>query len=84
MAAIAATSAFAGASVSYGLQDDAWIQFGPGTVEERIATLQQLGIRVVRLTVRWDQVEPDEGTIRLGAIRRRPRAAPGPRASIPS
>ena len=62
VAAIAATSAFAGTSVSYGIQDDAWLRYGPGTVEERVATLQGLGLDIVRVTVRWDAVEEAKGT----------------------
>ena len=62
VAAIAATRAFAGTSVSYGIQDDAWLQFGPGTVEQRVATLKGLGLGVVRVTVRWDQVEQQRDT----------------------
>ena len=61
-AAAAASTAASAPAIAYGLQDDAWIQFGPGTVEQRIATLQRLGVRVVRLTVRWDQVEPEQGS----------------------
>ncbi len=63
VAAIAATSAFAGASVSYGIQDDAWLRYGPGTVEERVATLQGLGLDIVRVTVRWDAIEEKPGTM---------------------
>lgn len=63
VAAIAATSAFAGASVSYGIQDDAWLRYGPGTVEERVATLQGLGLDIVRVTVRWDAIEEEQGTM---------------------
>ena len=62
VAATAATSAFAGASVSYGIQDDAWLRYGPGTVEERVATLQGLGLDVVRVTVRWDAIEKEQDT----------------------
>ena len=62
VAAAAASTEVSAPKLAYGLQDDAWIQFGPGTIEERIATLQKLGIRVVRLTVHWDQVEPDQGS----------------------
>jgi glycosyl hydrolase family 42 (putative beta-galactosidase) len=62
-AAVAALAAGAGAApaVSYGLQDDAWIEFGPGTLESRIATLQELGLKVVRVTVHWDAAEPSPG-----------------------
>ena len=61
VAAIAVGGARAGPTVAYGIQDDAWIQFGPGTVETRVATLQRLGFKVVRVTVRWDVVERSEG-----------------------
>ena len=53
----AATSA---PGISYGLTDDAWLASGPGTVESRVATLDGLGVQVVRFTVRWDQVAPTE------------------------
>ena len=62
VAAMAATSAFAGSSVSYGIQDDAWLRYGPGTVEERVATLQGLGLDIVRVTVRWDAIEEAKDT----------------------
>ena len=62
VATIAATSAFAGSSVAYGIQDDAWLRYGPGTVEGRVATLQGLGLDVVRVTVRWDAVEETQDT----------------------
>jgi hypothetical protein len=62
VAAIAATSAFAGSSVSYGIQDDAWLQYGPGTVAQRVATLQGLGLDIVRVTMRWDAIETAKGT----------------------
>ena len=70
-------------SVSYGIQDDAWLTFGPGTVEERVATLQGLGLDIVRVTVRWDAVEEVEGHIRLDQHRCRPRVTPAPRGSRP-
>ena len=56
----------AGPSVSYGIQDDAWLRYGPGTVEERVATLQGLGLGLVRVTVRWDAIEEPTGHVRLG------------------
>jgi hypothetical protein len=42
----------------YGIQDDAWLMYGPGTLEQRLTTLDRLGVRLVRFTVRWDQVAP--------------------------
>lgn len=54
----AASGAQAAPGLSYGLQDDAWISYGPGTLDERIASLQRLGIRTVRVTLRWDRIQP--------------------------
>jgi hypothetical protein len=53
---LAATPTGAAPSVRYGLTDDAWLLHGPGSVEQRVARLSSLGVRVVRFTVRWDQV----------------------------
>src|SRR6476469_5809189 len=49
--------------IAYGLTDDAWLASGPGTVEDRVATLDGLGVQVVRFTVRWDQVAPTEPAV---------------------
>ena len=38
----------------YGVQDDAWLFHGPGTLESRLDELDRLGVDVVRYTVRWD------------------------------
>ena len=84
VAAIAATSAFAGSSVSYGIQDDAWLRYGPGTVEERVATLQGLGLDVVRVTVRWDAIEDGAGHVRLGRARTPSSSSSTPLGSTPS
>lgn len=62
LAAAAASTAATAPKLSYGLQDDAWIQFGPGTIESRMETLHSLGVRIVRVTVHWDEVEPEQGT----------------------
>jgi hypothetical protein len=43
-------------SPAFGIQDDAWLMYGPGTLSSRVATLQGLGTRLVRFTLRWDQV----------------------------
>jgi hypothetical protein len=43
---------------AFGIQDDAWLMYGPGTLSGRIATLDGLGARLVRFTLRWDQVAP--------------------------
>jgi len=64
LAATAAAAPPAGAApkIAYGIQDDAWIQFGPGTIEDRVAALHELGVRMMRFTVHWDQVEPEQGS----------------------
>jgi hypothetical protein len=43
-------------NVQYGIQDDAWLAYGPGTLQQRIAKLEALGTQIVRYNVRWDQV----------------------------
>ena len=44
-----------------GIQDDAWLRYGPGTLEERIGTLDRLGVDVVRYTLDWRELEPRRG-----------------------
>ena len=43
-------------SVRYGVQDDAWLEAGPGTLEQRLDRLDRLGVQIVRYTLRWDQI----------------------------
>jgi len=66
IAAAAPSISAASPTIAYGLQDDAWIQYGPGTIEERVGTLQDLGVRVMRVTVHWDEVEPEQGSFDWG------------------
>jgi hypothetical protein len=42
----------------YGIQDDAWLASGAGTLESRLDTLERLGVELVRFTVHWDRVAP--------------------------
>lgn len=51
-----AGSALASPSIQYGVQDDAWLLHGPGTLDSRIDELEQLGVDIVRYTLRWDQI----------------------------
>jgi hypothetical protein len=44
-------------NVRYGVQDDAWLAAGPGTLDDRLAELRSLGVDVYRFTLRWDRVE---------------------------
>lgn len=57
-----AAPASAAPGARYGIQDDAWLLGGPGSLERRIDVLERLGVDIVRYTLRWDEV-----------ARRRPR-----------
>ena len=56
--ALAAVPASGSTGARYGIQDDAWLLYGPGTLDQRVSTLRGLGAGIVRFTLRWDQVEP--------------------------
>lgn len=58
LALLAAGPAAASPNARYGIQDDAWLMYGPGTLSQRLTTLQRLGTQLVRFTLRWDQVAP--------------------------
>ena len=45
----------------YGIQDDAWLRFGDGTLDERVDTLDELGVDLVRFTINWNEVEAKRG-----------------------
>ncbi len=53
-----AAPAGASPNARYGIMDDAWLLNGPGTLPERVATLDDLGVRLVRFTLRWDRIAP--------------------------
>jgi hypothetical protein len=42
--------------IQYGVQDDAWLLGGPGTFDERLDKVEALGVDLVRINIRWDQV----------------------------
>ena len=61
--ALAATASTASASwkAQYGVQDDAWLEVGTtkmSSLQQRLATLDRLGVDVVRYTLRWDHTAP--------------------------
>ena len=56
LALLAPGGASASTHVQYGVQDDAWLLYGPEAPAKRIQILQRLGVDVVRLTLRWDLV----------------------------
>lgn len=60
-ALIVPTLAHASSYVRYGLQDDAWLEYGPGTLDDRLRQLDMLGVGVVRVTVDWRATEPRPG-----------------------
>jgi hypothetical protein len=49
--------------VQYGVQDDAWLQYGPGTLQDRLDRLDSLGVDIVRITIDWRQTEPARGVV---------------------
>jgi hypothetical protein len=51
-----APRAHAASGIRYGLTDDAWLLDGQGSLDSRIAQLDRIGVRVVRFSIRWDQV----------------------------
>ena len=55
-ACIGAGPAGASSKVRFGIQDDAWLEFGPGTLAQRLATFQRLGVPLVRFTLHWNQI----------------------------
>jgi len=64
---LAAVTLLAGAAdaapgLKIGVTDDAWLEFGPGTLEQRVAQLQTMGVQVVRVTLDWYEVEAEQGT----------------------
>jgi hypothetical protein len=55
-ALVVPATAEASRSIQYGIQDDAWVAYGPGSLEERLDRLDSLGVQIVRYTLRWDQI----------------------------
>ena len=62
VAALLAGAATAGPGLRVGIQDDAWLQFGPGTIDERVDRLESLGVELVRVTLEWRKIEASRGT----------------------
>jgi hypothetical protein len=67
LASLAASSVEASKGIRYGIQDDAWLQYGPGTLNQRLATFKRLGVPLVRFTLHWNEI-----------ARRRPRNPTSP------
>jgi hypothetical protein len=67
-ACVAAVPAQASPGIRYGIQDDAWLEFGPGKLNQRLATFKRLGVPLVRFTLHWNEITS-----------RRPKDAASPR-----
>jgi hypothetical protein len=57
-AAVFAPGAAPASGVRFGVQDDAWLAQGSGTLAQRLDRLEKLGVDVVRFTMRWDTIAP--------------------------
>jgi len=73
LAAVAATLAAAAPAeaspnIRYGIQDDAWLLYGAGTLDGRIDTLDRLGVDLVRFTIDWSKVESRRGVRDWSAV----------------
>ena len=55
-ACLGASSVQASKGVQYGIQDDAWLEYGPGTLNDRLATFKHLGVPLVRFTLHWNEI----------------------------
>ncbi|HEY7396884.1 MAG TPA: hypothetical protein VH538_01165 [Gaiellaceae bacterium] len=55
-ASLGAGPARASSGIHYGIQDDAWLEFGPGTLNQRLATFKRLGVPLVRFTLHWNEI----------------------------
>lgn len=42
--------------IRYGIHDDAWLTYGPGSLEQRLAKLDRLGVELVRYTLDWNRI----------------------------
>ena len=56
-----APSADAASGVRFGIQDDAWLVHGSGTLDDRLDRLDRLGVDLVRFNLHWDRIEPTQG-----------------------
>ncbi len=55
-AALFAPAAAPAPGVRFGIQDDAWLMYGAGTLSQRLDLLQRLGADVVRFSIHWNDV----------------------------
>lgn len=62
MATAGTPRATAAPGIRFGLTDDAWLQDGPGTLSQRVATFSSLGVQVVRYTLNWNEIAASQPT----------------------
>ena len=62
VALVLAARGEASPGVRYGVQDDAWLLAGPGTLDERLTKLERLGVELVRVNLRWNAIAPTRPT----------------------
>ena len=60
--AVLVPTAAASSSVRYGIQDDAWLAHGPGTLASRFDRLERLGVDLVRFNLHWNRIESTQGS----------------------
>jgi hypothetical protein len=58
---LAAPAATASSGVRFGIQDDAWLSHGPGTLDDRLDRLEGLGVELVRYNLHWNRIEAVRG-----------------------
>jgi len=56
-------TAGASSGVRFGIQDDAWLVHGPGTLDDRLERLERLGVDLVRFNLHWNRIEPVRGEL---------------------
>ncbi len=62
LAVVAAPAASGSTGARFGIQDDAWLVHGGGTLDERLDRLEALGVDLVRFNLHWDRIEATQGT----------------------
>jgi hypothetical protein len=62
IAGAVAPAAGASSGIRYGIQDDAWLAHGPGSIDERLDRLDRLGVDLVRFNLHWSRIEAVRGT----------------------
>ena len=59
---VVAPAGSASSGIRFGIQDDAWLAHGPGSLESRLDRLERLGVDVVRFNLHWNEIEATKGS----------------------